>query len=183
MKVLYDRVMLALSYMQGNTAIRNWVQHMMNTINGMVSMAWFSPMSVNSEWLWGEFQVEFETEFTNTTKLQNTEAALKHIRIQQGENINQYIVHFEDLMDKAVWLVTFLGLCRVHFSFSTCWLSLSHHVTNHPSILITWPITWPSHLTTHMTSHMPSSHRLLKTSPALRHLLPDHLRITWYFLT
>jgi len=33
--------------------------------------------------------------------------------------------------------VTFLGLCRVHFSFSTCLLSLSHHMTNHPSISIT----------------------------------------------
>jgi len=33
--------------------------------------------------------------------------------------------------------VTFLGLRRVHFSFSTCLLSLSHHVTNHPSISIT----------------------------------------------
>ena len=35
----------------------------------------------------------------------------------------------------------FLGLCRVHFSFSTCLLSFSHYVTNHPSISITWPIT------------------------------------------
>jgi len=33
--------------------------------------------------------------------------------------------------------VTFLGLCRVHFSFSTCLLSISHHVTNHPSTSIT----------------------------------------------
>jgi len=33
--------------------------------------------------------------------------------------------------------VTFLGLRRVYFSFSTCLLSLSHHVTNHPSISIT----------------------------------------------
>jgi len=33
--------------------------------------------------------------------------------------------------------VTFLGLRRVHFSFSTCLLSLSHHVTNHPSTSIT----------------------------------------------
>ena len=33
--------------------------------------------------------------------------------------------------------VTFLGLRRVHFLFSTCLLSLSHHVTNHPSISIT----------------------------------------------
>ena len=39
------------------------------------------------------------------------------------------------------------------------------HMTNHLT----------SHLTTHMTSHMPSSHLLLKTSPALYHLLPDHL--------
>ena len=104
MKVLYDQVMLALSYMQGNMAIRNWVRHMMNTIDGMVSVARFSPVSVNSKRLWGEFQVEFETAFTNTTKLQDVEAALEHICIQQGENIDQYIAHFEDLMDKAGWL-------------------------------------------------------------------------------
>ena len=104
MKVLYNQVMLALSYMWGNMAIRNWVWHMINTIDRMVSMARFSPVSVNSEQLWGEFQVEFKTTFTNTTKLQDMEAALKHIRIQQGESINQYIAHFEDLIDKAGWL-------------------------------------------------------------------------------
>ena len=63
----------------------------MNTIDGMVSVAQFSPIPVTSERLWGEFQVEFETTFTNTTKLQDTEATLEHIRIQQGENIDQYI--------------------------------------------------------------------------------------------
>ena len=96
--------MLALSYMQGNTAIRNWIQHMINTINGMVSIVRFSPIPITSERLWGEFQVEFETAFTNTTKLQDAEAALEHIHIQQGKNIDQYIVRFEDLMDKAGWL-------------------------------------------------------------------------------
>ena len=43
--------------------------------------------------------------------------------------------------DAAAWFViksvTFLGLRRMHFSFSTCLLSHSHHVTNHPSISIT----------------------------------------------
>ena len=48
--------------------------------------------------------MEFETVFTNTTKLQDAEAALEHIHIQQGKNIDQYITHFEDLMDKASWL-------------------------------------------------------------------------------
>ena len=49
------------------------------------------------------------------------------IGIDATYNITQY----QDLF------VMFLGLCRVHFSFSTCLLSLSHHVTNHPSISIT----------------------------------------------
>jgi len=39
--------------------------------------------------------------------------------------------------NKPDYSVTFLGLRRVHFSFSTCLLSLSHHVTNYPSISIT----------------------------------------------
>ena len=119
MEVPYDHVMLALSYMWENMAIRNWVQHIMNTIDGMVSPAQFSPVSVNSEQLWGEFQVEFETAFTNTTKLQDAEAALEHIHIQQGETTDQYIAHFEDLMDKAGWLECDHGTintfrCRLH---------------------------------------------------------------------
>ena len=103
MKILYDQVMLALSYMRGNTAIRNWVKHMINNINTMVSQAWFAPVPLTSEHLWGEFQAEFKLAFTNTTKVQDAEVALEHIRIQQGKGIDQYIVCFEDLMQKANW--------------------------------------------------------------------------------
>ena len=60
-------------------------------------------MPINSEQLWGEFQMEFESMFTNMTKLQDAEAALEHIRIQQGKSIDQYISHFEDIMNKANW--------------------------------------------------------------------------------
>ena len=47
-------------------------------------------------------------------------------------------------------------------SFFTCLLILSHHVTNHPSTLITWPITWlvtwpPTWQVTCSTSHAPKS--------------------------
>ena len=87
------------------------------------------------------------------------------------------------LINVMTTLVTFLGLCRVHFLFSTCLLSLSHHVTNHPSILITWPITWlvTWPLTWPVTCH--SSHLLLKVtcpmSPApqspAHHLILPHL--------
>ena len=58
---------------------------------------------MEDERLWGIFQSEFETAFTNTTKVQDAEAALEHIRIQQGENIDQYIARFEDLMERAQW--------------------------------------------------------------------------------
>ena len=103
MKVPYDRVMLALSYMHGNTAIRNWVKHVMHQIDEMIDRRRFSPLKVDDERLWGVFQMEFETAFTNTTKVQDAEAALEHIRIQQGENIDQYIARFEDLMERAQW--------------------------------------------------------------------------------
>ena len=103
MKVPYDRVMLALSYMRGNTAIRNWVKHVMHQINKMIDRRRFQPLKVDDERLWGVFQTEFKTAFTNTTKVQDAEAALEHIRIQQGENIDQYIACFEDLMERAQW--------------------------------------------------------------------------------
>ena len=101
MKVPYDRVMLALSYMRRNTAIRNWVKHVMNQIDEMLDRQRFQPLKAEDERLWGVFQLEFETAFTNTTKVQDAETALEHIHIQQGENIDQYIAHFEDLMERA----------------------------------------------------------------------------------
>jgi len=53
---------------------------------------------------------------------------------QMGDALKEQI----QTMDEDTKIsVTFLGLRRVHFSFSTCLLSLSHHVTNYPSISIT----------------------------------------------
>ena len=45
-----------------------------------------------------------------------------------GDDFSIITVWVDDIL-----IVTFLGLHRVHFLFSTCLLSLSHHVTNHPS--------------------------------------------------
>jgi hypothetical protein len=47
--------------------------------------------------------LDFDDAFTNTTKVQDAEAALEHIHIQHEEFIDQYISHFEDLMQKAGW--------------------------------------------------------------------------------
>ena len=75
----------------------------MNQIDEMIDRRRFTPLKVEDERLWGIFQSEFETAFTNTTKVQDMEAALEHIRIQQGKNIDQYIARFEDLMERAQW--------------------------------------------------------------------------------
>ena len=83
--------------------IRNWVKHVMNSIDGMVSMVQFAPVPLTSKCLWGGFQAEFEEAFTNMTKVQDTEAALEHVHIQQGKGIDQCIAHFKDLMQKANW--------------------------------------------------------------------------------
>ena len=102
--------------------------------------------------------------------------AHQHITLIQGVTNDKSIFY-----SPAVICVTFLDLHRVHFSFSTCLLSLSHHMTNHPSTSIIWPITWlvtwPP--TWPVTCH--SSHLLFK-SPVLYHLLSSHLCITWHSL-
>jgi len=80
---------------------------------------------------------------------------------------------------KSTWssspTVTFLDLCRVHFSFSTCLLSFSHHMTNHPSISITWLVTWPTHMTSHMPfqSPAPQSHLFYVTCSQVTCTSPD----------
>jgi hypothetical protein len=47
--------------------------------------------------------MDFDDAFTNMTKVQDAEAVLEHIHIQHEELIDQYISHFEDLMQKASW--------------------------------------------------------------------------------
>lgn len=47
--------------------------------------------------------MDFENTFTNTTKVQDAEAALEQIHINCKESINEYISRFEDLMQKASW--------------------------------------------------------------------------------
>jgi hypothetical protein len=95
--------MLALSYMRGNMMIQNWVKFEMRRIDAMTSMANRNPVPYESEQLWMEFQMDFDDAFTNMTKVQDAEAVLEHIHIQHEELINQYILHFEDLMQKASW--------------------------------------------------------------------------------
>jgi len=56
-----------------------------------------------SKCLWMEFRSDFKEAFTNTTKVQDMEAALKHICIQARETIDQYTTCFEDLIQKASW--------------------------------------------------------------------------------
>jgi len=51
--------------------------------------------------------------------------------------LSPLLPHLLPLLSPLPLCVTFLSLRRVQFSFSTCLLSLSHHVTNHPSISIT----------------------------------------------
>ena len=103
MKRPYDRIMLALSYMRGSAMIRNWVKHEMKKIDALTSVANRRPIPYDSERLWTEFRSDFDDTFTNTTKVQDAEAALEHIHIQREESIDQYITRFEDLMQKASW--------------------------------------------------------------------------------
>ena len=103
MKCPYNCIMLALSYMRGSATIRNWVKHKMRKIDTLTSVANRQPILYDSKRLWTEFRSDFDDAFTNTTKVQDAEAALEHIHIQHEESIDQYITCFEDLMQKAGW--------------------------------------------------------------------------------
>lgn len=100
----YDRVMVALSYMRGNTAVKNWVRHEMGIMDHLTSVAnEKGPISYGNEKLWRRFTEDFRDAFANTTKQQDAEAALERIHVQPQESIDQYIARFEDLIDKAGW--------------------------------------------------------------------------------
>ena len=103
MKRPYDRVILALFYMRGSTTIRNWVKAEMKKMDELTSVSCHHPVPYESKQLWMEFRLDFENMFTNTTKVQDVKAALKQIHINCKESIDEYILCFEDLMQKAGW--------------------------------------------------------------------------------
>jgi len=65
----YNQIILALSYIRGNTAIQNWVKHKMHKIDVLTSIAHMNPVPYISKHLWTEFWSDFNMAFTNMTKV------------------------------------------------------------------------------------------------------------------
>jgi hypothetical protein len=88
--------------MGGKPVIDNWVKNELKRIDARADDD-DDPIPPSSERTWKKFEEDFESAFTNTTKVEDAEAELERLHIRQDETIDQYIARFEDLAEKADW--------------------------------------------------------------------------------
>ena len=97
MLILLDRIGLAISFIRGPN-VNNWVEGMMTCIDRHLA----NGIDPGDERLWATFVCNFETAFTNTTKVQNAHHKLMNIKMK-GDTLDDYIAEFQHLRQAAGW--------------------------------------------------------------------------------
>ena len=97
MLIPLDRIGLAISFIQGPN-MNNWVKGMMTRIDRHLA----NGIDPGDKRLWATFICDFETAFTNTTKVQNMHHKLMNIKMK-GNALDDYIVEFQHLQQAVGW--------------------------------------------------------------------------------
>ena len=91
MLILLDWIGLAISFIRGPN-VNDWVEGMMTHIDRHLA----NGIDPGDERLWAMFVRDFETAFTDITKVQNTHHKLMNIKMK-GDALDDYIVEFQHL--------------------------------------------------------------------------------------
>ena len=101
MKVPYDRVLTALTYMRG-PLINDWVDQQEKRLDKQVDTSTTNWVSENNEILWTEFETAFLAAWTDTLKKQNAYDQLMRLTMN-GWDVDTYIATFDRLTLAAGW--------------------------------------------------------------------------------
>jgi hypothetical protein len=100
MKVPYNRVLMALSYIKGER-VNDWQEEQLNKLDQ-------TTLSHTDETLWTNFETAFKGAFTDSNKKQTAYEKLKEHKMI-GDDVDSYISQFENLIAKAGWSRTDAG--------------------------------------------------------------------------
>ena len=101
MKVPFDRVLTALTYMRG-PLINDWVDQQEKKLAARIDTSQHNHVQEDNEILWNEFKTSFLAAWTDTSKKQNAYDQLMHLTMN-GWDVDTYIATFDHLTLAAGW--------------------------------------------------------------------------------
>ena len=101
MKVPYDRVLTALTYMRG-PLINDWVDQQEKKLDRRIDTSTTNWVREDNEILWNEFKTAFLAAWTDTSKKQNAYDQLMRLTMN-GWDVDTYIATFDHLTLAAGW--------------------------------------------------------------------------------
>ena len=101
MKVPYDRVLTALTYMRG-PLINDWVDQQEKKLAKRIDPSTTNWVAETNEILWTEFETAFRATWTDTSKKQNAFDQLMRLTMS-GWDVDTYIATFDRLTAAAGW--------------------------------------------------------------------------------
>ena len=101
MKVPYDRVLTALTYMRG-PLINDWIDQQEKKLEAQVDTTKRGHVQETDEVLWNDFEAAFLTAWTDTSKRQNAYNQLMRLTMN-GWDVDTYIATFDRLTLAAGW--------------------------------------------------------------------------------
>ena len=101
MKIPYDRVLTALTYMRG-PLINDWIDQQEKKLAARTDTTKRSHVPETDEVLWNEFETAFLNAWTDTSKKQNTYDQLMRLTMN-GWDVDTYIATFDRLALAAGW--------------------------------------------------------------------------------
>ena len=101
MKVPYDRVLTALTYMRG-PLINDWIDQQEKKLDARIDTTKRGHVQETDEVLWNEFEAAFLAAWTDTSKKQNAYDQLMRLTMN-GWDVDTYIATFDRLTLAAGW--------------------------------------------------------------------------------
>ena len=101
MKVPYDRVLTALTYMRG-PLINDWIDQQEKRLDARIDTTKRGHVQETDEILWNEFEAAFIAAWTDTSKKQNAYDQLMRLTMN-GWDVDTYIATFDRLTLAAGW--------------------------------------------------------------------------------
>lgn len=101
MKVPFDRILTALTYMRG-PLINNWIDQQEKKLAAQIDTSQHHHVQEDNEILWAEFETAFLAMWTDTSKKQNAYDQLMHLTMN-GWDMDTYIATFKRLALAAGW--------------------------------------------------------------------------------
>ena len=106
MRTPYYRVMQHLSLIKG-PKVDDWKEEQIADLVEKTTRT-NNPIGFDKDVLWTEYETAFDSAFTDTTKKQKAQAAIKHLRMQD-QDLDTYISTFKHLAKDAGYDLTMLG--------------------------------------------------------------------------